>query len=83
MKYALQQCTDGTFSIPKQNMTDLATAQKWWHHYSEALYGDSSFTYACLTIVDENLNLVEGGKYTTVIRREPEPAPEPEPSEAE
>ena len=75
MKYALLQNTDGTFSITKQNMEGIDTAAKWWHHYSEALYGDPNFTYCVLKLVDENLDAVEGGKYTTVIRREPAPEP--------
>ena len=76
MKYALLQCCDGTYTIVKQNIADADSAKKWWHHYSEALYGDPNFTYACLTIVDENLDRIEGGKYTTVIRRETASEPE-------
>ena len=67
MTYAITLVVDEVFSILKQDMTDLNSAKKWWHHYCEAYYNDTTFSRAVIKLVDANLDSVEGIKYTDVI----------------
>ena len=76
MTYAITLVLDGAFSFLKQDMTDIKTAKKWWHHYCEAYYNDESYSVAIIKLVDSNLDGVEGSKYTEVIDRRPAPTPE-------
>lgn len=78
MVYAIIQNSNGSFSVVEEGFTDKPTAIKRWHHICESMWAAGDVVYAVVKLVDENLDGVEGSKYTDVINRRPAPEPEPQ-----
>ena len=74
MKYAIITSVDGNFVVAEEGFADnVGGAKKRWHKKCEDLYAASDFSYAVVKLVDENLDAVEGSKYTETIDKRPAP----------
>lgn len=75
MKYAIVKVINGNYSIHAEGYTDKNSAKVVYHQVCSTLWNASDVLTACVMIVDENLDAVEG--YTELINKiEPEPEPE-------
>ena len=62
MKYAIIKVTEGNYNIHAEGFTDISKAKVSYHGLCQALWNDASTTKACVMIIDENLDVVEGYK---------------------
>lgn len=62
MKYAIIQTSGGNFIVKEEGFTDIGKAKSRYHAICQALWNDASTTKACVMIIDENLDVVEGYK---------------------
>lgn len=62
MKYAVIKVVNGAFSIAAEGFTDVNAAKVNYHGLCQALWNDSNVHTACVMIVDENLDAVQGYK---------------------
>ena len=62
MKYAIVKVTDGNYNIHAEGFTDLEAAKVSFAGVWQALLNDKPTKTACIMIVDENLDAVEGYK---------------------
>ena len=69
MTYSLIQFSDGNYLVPAQYST-LESAIVGFHTKAAALHNDKPTKVACLKLVDENLDCVNG--YSEFIRHEDE-----------
>jgi hypothetical protein len=68
MKYAIVKVSNGNYVIHSEGDTDPEKAIVKFHGLCQALWNASDVESACVMIVDENLDIVEGYKET--IRHE-------------
>ena len=76
MKYGIIKVINGNYFIHAEGITDLASAKSQFHGLCQTLWNASDVITACVSIVNENLDCVEGYKEHIT-----HPAPEPEPAE--
>lgn len=81
MVYSIVKCINGNYSIHAEGFTDVAAAKTSYHGLCQTLWNAPDVISAEVSIVDENLDCVEG--YKERISHEPQPGPEPEPEEGE
>lgn len=61
MKYSLIQVSNGNYSIVSET-TDINSAKVQFHSLAAALWNATDVQTACIMIVDENLDVVQGFK---------------------
>ena len=76
MKYAIVKVSNGSYSIASEGWTDKEKAIVDFLDKAKTLHNASDVQTACVMIVDENLDVVEG--YKEYINHLPTPEPEPE-----
>ena len=76
MKYCVLKCVNGNYSINAEGFTDLDKAKVNYHGLCQTLWNAPDVDTACVSIVDENLLIVQG--YREFISHVPEPTPEPD-----
>lgn len=81
MKYAIIKCINGNFFVHAEGITELANAKTNFHGLCQTLWNEPDVITAHVSIVDEQLDVVEG--YKEYIHHEPQPEPTPEPEEPE
>lgn len=69
MKYAIIQTSGGNFIVKEEGFTDVSKAKTRYHAICSALWNATEVATACVMIVDENLDVVEG--YKEFIYHEP------------
>ena len=79
MKYAIVKCVNGNFSVHAEGFTDLANAKVSFHGLCQTLWNAPDVLSAHVTIIDEQLDVVEG--YKESIHHTAQPTPEPETTE--
>lgn len=62
MKYAVVKCSNGSYAIASEGWTDKEKAIVDFLGKAQALHNASDVQTACVMIVDENLDVVEGYK---------------------
>ena len=62
MKYAIIDVVNGNYAIRAEGITDLNNAKTQWHGRCQALWNASDVQTACVMIVNENLDVVQGYK---------------------
>ena len=62
MKYAIVKVINGNYSIHSEGITDVASAKTQFHGLCQTLWNADDVITACVAIVDENFNCVEGYK---------------------
>ena len=62
MKYAIQKCVNGNFSIHAEGFTTVESAKVSYHGLCQTLWNAPDVISAHVAIVDEQLNVVEGYK---------------------
>ena len=78
MKYAIVKVTNGTYAVAEEGFTDLNRAKSRFHTLCASLWNAADVETACVKLVDENLDVVEGDYKEFIDHREPEPQPESE-----
>lgn len=81
MKYAIIKTINGTYKVDSEGFTDVNKAKVKFHGVCQTLWNTSDVITACVMIVDENLDVVQGYKefITHPVEPEvPEIAPETE-----
>lgn len=68
MNYAIVKVSNGNYFIESEGFTDLDKVKVSFHGVCQALWNAPDVISACVMIVDENLDAVEGYKET--IRHE-------------
>lgn len=77
MKYAIVKVINGNYSIHAEGYTDKSAAKVVYHQVCASLWNAEDVQTACIKIVDENLDTVDGYKdFINKIEPEPEPTPE-------
>ena len=75
MKYAVVKVVNGNYSINAEGFTDLDKAKVNYHGLCQTLWNAPDVDTACVSIVDENLLIVQG--YREFISHvQPEPVEE-------
>ena len=62
MKYAIIKVINGNYFVHAENITDVNKAKVQFHGLCQTLWNTSDVNSACVKIVDENLDTVEGYK---------------------
>lgn len=62
MNFAVIKVVNGTFSIAAEGFTDVNEAKVNYHGLCQSLWNASDVHTACVMIVDENLDIVQGYK---------------------
>ena len=62
MKYAIVKVTNGNYAIHAEGITDVNKAKVNFHGLCQTLWNADDVLSACVMIVDENLDVVEGYK---------------------
>ena len=62
MKYAIIDVVNGNYAVQAEGITDLNNAKVQYHGRCQALWNASDVQTACVMIVDENLDTVQGYK---------------------
>lgn len=81
MIYAIVKVINGYYSIHAEGITNIANAKTMFHGLCQTLWNAPDVLTAYVSIVDEQLDVVEG--YKEFIHHDPQPEPEPEPEVAE
>jgi len=81
MIYSIIKVINGNYFIHAEGITNLDSAKTAFHALCATLWNASDVLTACVKIVDENLDNVDG--YKDYIFHEPAPGPEPEPEPVE
>lgn len=68
MKYSIIKVSNGNYFIAAEGFTDLDKAKVKFHEICQSLWNAPDVISACVMIVDENLDAVEG--YKEVIKHE-------------
>jgi len=76
MKYAVIKVVNGTYEIYSEGWTDLEKVKVNYFELCQTLHNASDVDTACISIVDENLDCVQG--YKEFVDHRPAPEPEPE-----
>lgn len=74
MKYAVVKVSNGSYAIHSEGWTDIEKAKINFADIWKTLMNASDVNTACIAIVDENLDNVEG--YKEFIDHRPAPAPD-------
>lgn len=74
MKYAIIKCINGNYSVHAEGITALENAKTNFHGLCQMLWNAPDVLTAHVTIVDEQLDVVEG--YKEYIHHEPQPSAE-------
>lgn len=64
MKYAILKVIHGNYFIHAEGFTDVTKAKVNFHGLCQTLWNAPDVESACVMIVDENLDIVEGYKET-------------------
>lgn len=64
MKYAIIECINSNYFIRAEGITDIATAKTQFHGRCQTLWNAPDVITACVKIVDEQLDNVEGYRET-------------------
>lgn len=75
MKYAIVKVINGNYYVHAEGFTDIASAKVNYHGLCQTLWNAPDVITAEVSIVDENLDAVEG--YKEFIHHEPQPVEEP------
>ncbi len=70
MKYAIIKVINGNYSVHAEGITDVSAAKMSFHGLCQMLWNAADVITACVMIIDENLNAVEG--YREFISHEAE-----------
>ena len=62
MKYAIIKVINGNYFIHAESITDLNNAKTQFHGLCQTLWNAPDVQTACVMIVDENLDTVQGYK---------------------
>lgn len=62
MKYAIVKVINGNYSIHAEGITDVSSAKTQFHGLCQTLWNAPDVEKACVKIIDENLDTVEGYK---------------------
>lgn len=62
MKYAIIKVVNGNYSIDAEGITDINSAKVTFHGLCQTLWNAPDVITACVKIIDENLDTVEGYK---------------------
>lgn len=62
MKYAIIKVVNSNYNVQAEGITDVADAKVQYHGICQSLWNASDVITACVAIVDENLDIVEGYK---------------------
>lgn len=62
MKYAIIKVINGNYSIHAEGITDVNSAKVNFHGLCQTLWNAPDVITACVKIIDENLDTVEGYK---------------------
>lgn len=62
MKYAILKVINGNYSIHAEGITDINSAKVSFHGLCQSLWNAPDVLSACVKIIDENLDTVEGYK---------------------
>lgn len=62
MKYAIIKVVNGNYSIHAEGITDINSAKVTFHGLCQSLWNAPDVITACVKIIDENLDTVEGYK---------------------
>lgn len=62
MKYAIIKVINGNYSIHAEGITDIASAKTQFHGLCQTLWNAPDVEKAYVTIIDEQLDVVEGYK---------------------
>ena len=73
MKYAIIKCINGNFSVHAEGFTDLANAKTNYHGLCQTLWNAPDVLSAHVSIVDEQLDVVDGYKESIHHTAQPEP----------
>lgn len=68
MKYAIIKCINSNYSIHAEGIADITAAKTQFHGLCQTLWNAPDVITACVKIVDEQLDTVEG--YREFIRHE-------------
>lgn len=60
MKYGIIKVINGNYFIHAEGITDLASAKTQFHGLCQTLWNASDVLSACVMIVNEELDIVEG-----------------------
>ena len=60
MKYAIIQCSNGTYKVISEGIAQLSSAKAQFHDRCKILWNAPDVVTATVKIVDENLDCVEG-----------------------
>lgn len=71
MKYAIVKCINGNFSIDSEGFENKPSAITRFHGVCQTLWNAPDVITAKISIVDEQLNVVDG--YTEFVHHETEP----------
>lgn len=75
MKYAVIKVVNGNYSINAEGFTDLDKAKVNYHGLCQTLWNAQDVETACVSIVDENLLIVQGYReFISHVEPEPEEA---------
>ena len=69
MKYAIIKVINGNYAVPAEGITVLANAKTQFHGLCQTLWNAPDVVTAYVSIVDEQLDVVEG--YKELIHHEP------------
>ena len=64
MKYAIIKVINSNYSVHAEGITDITNAKTQFHGLCQALWNAPDVTTACVKIVDEQLDNVEGYRET-------------------
>ena len=62
MKYAIIKVINGNYAVHAEGITDLNNAKTQFHGLCQTLWNATDVQTACVMIVDENLDTVQGYK---------------------
>ena len=60
MKYSLIQCSNGSFSVVSEHGENKQAAIVAFHDRCKILWNASDVKTACVSVMDENLDVVDG-----------------------
>ena len=62
MKYAIVKVINGNYFVHAEGLTDLKAAKVSFHGLCQTLWNADDVVTACVKLVDENLDTVDGKK---------------------
>lgn len=72
MKYAIEKVINGNYFIHAEGITDVANVKTQFHGLCQTLWNAPDVFTACVRIMDENLDTVEGYKeFISNVQTEP------------